>query len=219
MQIKTLTLETSFLETLKEFYSSKLELPVESATDQLIVVRIGRSNLVFTETTEGEPFYHFAIDIPANKIEEAKEWLGEKVNLLNMEDHQGEIANFTNWNAKSIYFYDPAGNIVELIARMDLDNEKSEPFSAAQFLCISEAGLVFDDSVFNDQVDYLLQKYELANYAKQPPMDHFRAIGDENGLFVVVPENRNWYPTDKPAGNFPMSIEFENEGSEWSLEL
>jgi hypothetical protein len=26
----------------------------------------------------------------------------------------------------------------------------------------------------------------------------------------VVPENRNWYPTNKPSGIFPMIVDFEN---------
>ena len=62
--------------------------------------------------TTGKPFYHYAINIPANKIEEAKDWLSNRVRLLWMEDYKDDIADFVNWHAKSIYFYDPAGNIV-----------------------------------------------------------------------------------------------------------
>ena len=47
-----------------------------------------------------------------------------------MEDYEDDIANFVNWHAKSVYFFDPAGNIVELIARFDLDNKTSETFSS-----------------------------------------------------------------------------------------
>jgi catechol 2,3-dioxygenase-like lactoylglutathione lyase family enzyme len=219
MQIKTLTLETSFLETLREFYSSKLGLPVEPLNEESFKVDVGSSQLIFTNTGEGEPFYHFAIAIPSNKIEEAKEWLKTRASLLFIEEYNGEVADFTKWKAKSIYFYDPAGNIVELIAHEDHDNAREEPFSADQFQFISEVGLVFDETVFDDQVEYLLQKYELSYFSKQPPLDHFRAIGDSQGLFIVVPEARNWFPTDKPAGVFPIGIDFENDGSQWSLEL
>src|SRR5947207_4232176 len=138
MRIKKLFLQTSYLKTLEEFYSSILELPSETIDKKEIVVKIGISDLIFTETKEAEPFYHFAINIPSNKIEEAKTWLGNKVKLLWMEDYENDIADFVNWHAKSVYFYDPAGNIVELIARFDLDNNVSETFSSRQFLSVNE---------------------------------------------------------------------------------
>jgi len=40
---------------------------------------MGSSELIFAETTANQPFYHYAINIPANKIEEAKAWLSNKV--------------------------------------------------------------------------------------------------------------------------------------------
>ena len=122
MKIKKLSLQTAYLKTLQEFYSSILELHVQSPGEREINITIGNSDLVFAETTTAEPFYHFAINIPSNKIEEAKDWLSNKVKLLWMEDYKDDIADFVNWHAKSVYFYDPAGNIVELIARFDLDN-------------------------------------------------------------------------------------------------
>ena len=68
MKITKLILQTAYLETLDEFYSSVLELPVQSFNEKEIVIKIGNSDLIFTETKEMEPFYHFAINIPANKI-------------------------------------------------------------------------------------------------------------------------------------------------------
>ena len=74
MKIKKLSLQTASLKTLQEFYFSILELPVQSAGEPEINIKVGNSDLVFTETTTAEPFYHFAINIPSNKIEEAKDW-------------------------------------------------------------------------------------------------------------------------------------------------
>ena len=65
---------------------------------------MGSSELIFAETTANQPFYHYAINIPANKIEEAKAWLSNKVKLLWMEDYKNDIADFVNWRAKSVYF-------------------------------------------------------------------------------------------------------------------
>ena len=219
MKIKKLNLQTAYLKTLQEFYSSILELPVRSPDEKKINIKIGAGNLVFTETTKAEPFYHFAINIPANKIEEAKDWLSNKVRLLWMEDYENDIADFVNWHARSVYFYDPAGNIVELIARFDLNNNASETFSARQFLSVNEVGLVFSSESFDKEIMHLGSLYSLSYFDKQPPLPKFRAMGDDEGLFVIVPEHRNWYPTDKPSGKFPMIVEFDNRGKNYSLEL
>lgn len=209
MKIKKLSLQTAYLKTLQEFYFSILELPVQFVDEETILVKIGDSELVFTETTLAEPFYHFAINIPANKIEEAKNWLSSKVKLLWIEDYKNDIADFINWHAKSVYFYDPAGNILELIARFDLDNAADEIFSSTQFLSISEIGVVFSEEQFEKEITELQNSYSLSYFNKQSPLPKFRAVGDDEGLFIVVPQHRNWYPTDKPSEIFPMSIEFE----------
>jgi hypothetical protein len=207
------------METLKEFYSSILELPVLLDGKKQILIRVGSSDLIFMETKTIEPVYHFAFNIPANKIEEAKEWLSYKVKLLWMDDYKNDIANFVNWNAKSVYFYDPAGNILELIARFDLNNENDETFSSKQFLSINEVGLVFSQENFERRNAELQTLYSLPYFSKQPPLPQFRAIGDDEGLFVVVPEHRNWFPTDKPAGMFPLDIHIVNNGRNYTLKL
>src|SRR5437773_4033635 len=218
MQVKKLVLKTAFLKTLLEFYSSVLELPVQPFDEKEITIKIGSTDLVFSETKQAEPFYHIAINIPANKIEEARTWLSNKLKLLRIAEYKSDIADFVNWRAKSVYFYDPAGNILELIARFDLDNDQTDAFSSKQFLSISEVGLVFNQDNFESRTTALLKKYSLEYFRKQPPLPQFRAIGDDEGLFIVVPEQRNWYPTDKPAGIFPMSVEFENDGREYRMQ-
>lgn len=219
MKIKTLDVQTVYLKTLQEFYSALLELPVQQTNEKKIQIRIGDSDLTFTETTTAEPFYHYAINIPANKIEEAKTWLSNKVKLLWMEDYKNDIADFVNWHAKSVYFYDPAGNIVELIARFDLDNGVNETFSSAQFLSLNEVGLVFNDENFDKEVGALENLYSLPYFDKQPPLPKFRAMGDDHGLFVIVPQHRNWYPTDKPSEIFPMAVQFDNGQKSYVLEM
>lgn len=218
MQIRKIILQTVYLQTLKEFYSSALGLPVNFA-DEKLQITIGESKLIFTEAKQSEPFYHFAINIPANKIEQAKAWLENKVQLLWIDDYQSDIADFVTWNAKSVYFFDPAGNVLEFIARFDLDNETDRPFSPQQLLSISEIGLVFNDAAFEQKTGELLKSYSLSYFIKQPPLPKFRAVGDDRGLFVIVPQHRNWYPTDKPSEIFPLIVEFENANMHYTLSM
>jgi len=217
MKIQKLVLQTVYLQTLREFYSSILELPVQTTNDHEMVIVIGDSELIFSETKSSEPFYHFAINIPSNKIEEARTWLRQKLKLIWIEEYENDIAEFVTWRARSVYFFDPAGNILELIARSDLKNKSAQPFSSKQFLSISEVGLVFEKSVFEQQTNALLTDYSLTYFDKQSPLPQFRAIGDDEGLFVVVPSNRNWYPTESPSEIFPIIVEFMENKRKYRL--
>ncbi|HEX7902263.1 MAG TPA: hypothetical protein VF487_00190 [Chitinophagaceae bacterium] len=217
MLIQQLAIQTSQITELDFFYREILQLQVINFRDEKIIIHTAQSRLVFTTAHKSEPVYHFAFTIPANKIEEAKKWLENKVSLLWMEDYKGDIADFVNWKAKSIYFYDPAGNIVEFIARFDLDNASTEPFSSAQLLSISEAGLVFPAKQLDSKTNMLLTQYPLTYFDKQPPLPQFKAVGDEEGLFVIVPEHRNWFPTTMPSGIFPLEVNFMQQGKSYTF--
>lgn len=132
--------------------------------------------------------------------------------LLWIEDYKNVVADFVNWNARSVYFFDAAGNIVELIARSDLHNETAAPFSSKQFLSISEIGLVFLPDEIETRTANLLEQYSLSFFDKQPPFSHFKAVGDDEGLFIVVTEHRAWYPTTKHSGVYPVEITFTQKG-------
>ena len=199
--------------TVADFYEKVLELPVKRKAGETEIL-MGSSRIVFRQSTSvKDPFYHFAINIPANKIEEAKKWLTAKLALLWMEDYKSDIANFTNWRAKSIYFFDVAGNIVELIARFELKNENTQPFSSAQLLSVSEIGVVYPMEDIEKNTKAIMRRNGLGYFSRQPPFPQFKAVGDDEGLFIIVTEGRNWYPTsDKPAGIFPLQVKFEVKG-------
>jgi catechol-2,3-dioxygenase len=221
MNIRLLVLQTSKLEELKEFYSEVLDWPPADEEDDSLTLEMRNTELEFRRHTgELEPFYHFAINIPANKIQEAHDWLQSRVSLLWLDDYQSDIAEFTNWHARSVYFFDPAGNIVELIARFDLDNAANEPFSPRQLLSVSEIGIVAPSHEFELKAQQLLDDFQLNWFHKQPPQENFKAIGDDEGLFIMVPENRNWYPThDRAAILAPLKIYFSVGGRHHLLEF
>jgi catechol-2,3-dioxygenase len=221
MNIRLLILETTLLEELKEFYSRVLDWPPADEEEGSFTLNLQNTELEFRRHNgELEPYYHFAINIPANKIEEARAWLKDRVKLLWLDDYQGDIAEFTNWNARSVYFFDPAGNIVEFIARYDLDNASDEPFSPKQFISVSEVGLVVPSAEMSSKADELLEDFRLTWFNKQPPLETFKAIGDDEGLFILVQEQRNWYPTrDRVAMLAPLKIYFSVKGRHHLLEF
>lgn len=221
MLLKEIILQTKNIDQIYAFYKNTLQLEVIKMDSKTISIAAGKTTVIFRETNNiEEPFYHFAFNIPYNKIEDALQWVKDKVELLWIEEYKSCIAEFTNWNARSFYFIDPAGNIVEFIARFDLHDEAAdEPFSSKHIRNISEIGIVFDAEQFDINISSMLQQYQLEYFAKQPALKHFRAIGNDEGLFIVVPENRNWYPTNISSGIFSLSIVFENNNSEYRLQF
>src|SRR6185436_17466980 len=175
MEITAIKLQTSSLKQLINFYRDVLELPAEIDGQSKITIGIGRTALVFEQVRGADPFYLFAINIPSNKIDEAKTWLSPRAELIWMDDYKSDIADFRNWNAKSVYFYDPAGNILELITRFDLDNKRDEPFSSAQFLGISEMVVVTKLDDLDNAANRLLKDYDLNYFVRQSPLPQFRA--------------------------------------------
>jgi catechol-2,3-dioxygenase len=115
---------SSDLESMKNFYAGILGLPViQEEQDKLIFLKAGKSMLLIfdplrTKTNNGSlPAHgtptppssiHFAMEI------EKQEYHASKQLLI---DNNIAIEKEVNWNsdAKSIYFRDPAGNLVELI--------------------------------------------------------------------------------------------------------
>jgi hypothetical protein len=217
MQIQNLILEASDIPSLRQFYEYVLEMPV-SSNKHSCTLSFGKTDIIFRQNDQLENLiYHYAITIPSNKIDEAKEWLILRVKLLWLEDYQSVIADFHNWNAKSVYFLDSAGNIVELIARFDLENDTNEPFNYRQLLSVSEIGLVFRKDEMEFRTKELMKTFSLPYFSKQQPLPTFKALGDDNGLFIIVPEKRSWYATNKPAEILPLDVEFENAGNQFHL--
>ncbi|HYJ62573.1 MAG TPA: hypothetical protein VEV62_02430 [Parafilimonas sp.] len=220
MLLKELVLQTKNIDELYAFYKNVLQLDVMKSGAKTVLISAGKTRLIFQETNDTEkPFYHFAFNISSNKIKESLKWLKDKVEVLWIEEYKSYIAEFTNWNARSVYFFDVAGNVVELIARFDLDDEVDELFSSSHIRNVSEIGIVFNAEQFDASVNHIMQEYQLEYFSKQPPLKHFRAIGDDEGLFIVVPEQRNWYPTNIPCKIFPLTIVFENNNKEYRLKL
>lgn len=216
MKIDRLDLLTSDLDLLREFYANALPLPLLEESESVLSLQAGRSRLNFCQAPEGwDGFYHFAFNIPEDQFQEAKEWLSQRVVLIKDHYGQDEFASSKEWNAHSVYFYDPAGNILEFIARHDLDEHLDRPFDERNILSISEIGVVCED--VPGMVGLLRSQMGVSPYGG-PGSDTFTAVGDEHGLFIVVKRGRIWFPdTGKQAVPSSLGVEVTSEGARYKL--
>ena len=203
MNIQALRLKMADLVQAKAFYHEVLKLPVTRETADELVLQAGRTQLVFEREAGWQGKYHFAFEVPENKVHEAAEWLGSRVKFATLHDTT-VFTSSEGWNANMVYFYDPAGNILEFIGRHRQPNTSEKPFSEQDILYLSEIGLGTSD--VKATVDWLNDTLGLAAY-DGAGSDSFSAVGDEQGLLIVVKDGRNWYPeTGIPAGLYPISI-------------
>ncbi len=212
MKILELKLPTANLTEQKSFYIDTLGFELLNESGNSFTLKTGNSKLTFNrDKNSAANYYHFAFNIPENQLNEAAKWLEGYVTLL---EHEGShVIDFPNWNAHSIYFYDSSGNVVELIARHNLNIFSDEVFSAKSIINISEAGMPVE-SVANFYSE-LNEKLSLSLWYGN--LETFAAIGDEEGLFIVVTKNRNWFPTDKPCNIYPLAVKLESSQSRMAL--
>ncbi|MNS10188.1 hypothetical protein D3C72_416980 [compost metagenome] len=98
-----------------------------------------------------------------------------------------------------------------------MDNATQNPFDGQSILSVSEIGLVSKNVTV--QCDELFEKYGLSPYSKQPKLDKFIVLGTVTGLFILVEENRDWYPTKVKAKSFWTKVVFNNNGETSVLEV
>ncbi|WP_428740768.1 VOC family protein [Tenacibaculum sp.] len=217
MTLNEIEIKTTDIKPIKEFYKNVLELPTTKVDDKLIHIKIGTSLLKFIEDSETpSPAYHLAFNIPENKLQEAIEWSTNKFEFVK-KDNEVLITNFENWNANSVYFFDIDGNILEFIARHDLDNPATDQFNSSQILNISEFGIVKDQPDVYGK--HLVDTYGLHLFEKNHNNETFTVVGDDNGLLVIVKTNRNWYPTETPSKASWATIKLTNSGTETTLKI
>lgn len=195
------------------FYRDGLRFPVVSASEEELIVEAGATRLRFARWKPSSssamasiPYYHFAFNIPENKLGEAKRWV-ESFAELGREGGK-DISRSDAWNSDSVYFLDPGGNILELIARHTMDNAIDRPFDPElDVQRISEIGLPTANVPY--AVD-LLEDLGMKSY--QGRNDDFNPVGDEAGMFIVVPPGRRWHFTNLSAECFPFEAVVDNIG-------
>jgi D-alanyl-D-alanine carboxypeptidase len=175
---------------LRDFYGGELGLPLDSDA-----VAIGETRLRF-DVEEGGAFYHFALLVPGDRFGAALEWARQRVELL------GDVFAFENWDAEAVYFHDPAGSIVELIAHHGLEEQgRSGHFAAGELIGFSELGMVGDRKALLRELE--TEGLELWSGTVDEP-DRLAFVGEKGRTLILAPPGRGWLPTDRPAEPHPV---------------
>ncbi|MFT8320408.1 MAG: VOC family protein [Bacillus sp. (in: firmicutes)] len=190
-----------------EFYEQTLQFKLISSTNNSASFQIGESVLELHQNEENKHYYHFAFNIHSNLFKQAKEWLLERLELLE-EDGEDEVYFAGLTNADACYFEDPAGNIVEYISRRKTSPPSpNKTFSANNVLSISEIGFSTNE----------LKKYAQQMQALGIPVRHNKQLyqdtylnfmGEyEDGAFIILgPIGRRWIFSDKASIAAPVVV-------------
>ena len=215
MRYSEVHLAVKSIEETRHFYHDVLGLPIMKESNDLIGFQLQTSQLFFHQKTSVDPVYHLAFNIPYQQVSAAAQWLAERTERIPVET--GEyVADFVNWKAKAVYFFDNNGNILECIGREDLHINAEEVFTTQSFYSVSEFGLVTPD--VPETCSWINEKFGTPVFFKQPPLPGFAAMGDDEGLMIVVSEHRNWYPTQIASSRHWFRLVFEEGGKEFELE-
>lgn len=195
-RILRLELATSVaLTTMRNFYGGLLGMRVVEDQPGRLTMAAGETLLTFVaaEAAAEQPFYHFAFNIPENKAAAAWKWQKQRTPLLQIPmplrdaAYPPDVVNYAHWNAHSVFFFDPAENVVEYIARHDLQNGSPGDFGPSDILYASEIAYVTDD------VPSLAKQITSVSGAKPYRMggdENFTALGDDQGLLLVMKRGR-----------------------------
>ncbi len=210
-----LQLKANRLDEMRRFYHKTLGCPLVDDCADSLALQFGETTIEFAETEQelSRVVYHFAFNIPENKLSAAIEWMRGKAPLIDHLATGSHIVHFEWLNAHSIYFWDPSGNLVEFIAHHRLDNASRGDFGPDDLLCASEIGLVVPDvGATNQELKDLLKidcygVNDAAVGEQRCKNAQFRAVGDPNGFFIVVRNQRTWLMTDiKAEENPPVHV-------------
>ncbi len=190
--ILELNLQAADVAVLRPFYAETLGLKLINERPGSFTIAAGGTELTFLETLAGHPIYHFAFNIPENKLDVAMAWLRPRT-PLHREPGGHEVYDFASWNAHAVYFFDPAGNILEFIARHNLKNASPGAFSSADILYASEIGIVVDDVA--GAVAAAKRDWGLGVFNSTQSHD-FAAVGTDEALLIFAKRGRPWSGSD-----------------------
>ncbi|EMF45687.1 hypothetical protein B481_2934 [Planococcus halocryophilus Or1] len=200
---KKVILYTNQLEDMKGFYEYQLGFRIVEEDDTSFTLSMGESQMVFQES-ERAAVYHFALNIPGNQFTLAKSWTSERV-TLNRQEGMDEVF-YANFDADAFYFQDPAGNVVEFIARRSVDRMGN--FTVDSILNISEVSIT---TPYVEEVGELIEDMDIpVRGSKGIDVKALNFLGSGHAFILLVAPKRIWYFSKQKSETHPLSIELSD---------
>lgn len=211
MKILKLKIYTRNIESQLKFYRDDLGFTIKNYSEDSFEIQPGYSILKFEYRQDATP-YHVAFHIPDRQEEEAVKWLDDKRDIQEFNDKK--IIDFSNWQARSVYFYDEDNNIMEFISRRDFSRPESAIFNAESIVGLAEIGLATE----NVQQKFEQMKLDCQLLKFDGDLEKFCAIGEDYGLIITVDKNKkNWFPTEDQAYASDFEMEFEHKDQKYNM--
>lgn len=200
MQINEALMPTRSVSEVTEFYA-RAGFAVQREASRATVT-IGRSRIEFLEG-EFDGAHHLAFTIPTGTFDQARQWIEERTSLLSV-DEQTEFEGPASWDSRSMYCNGPDEQVLELIERRALSQGPVHSFTAADLLCVSEIGVAVPDV---PSAVHALEAAGIQPYGNEPTQD-FAAVGDVDGLLILVAPGRAWFPTSsRRVADTPLTVQ------------
>lgn len=205
------------------FWTNIMGFELAASSNTGFSVKTGQSTLTFRRDQNGYGGnYQFTFEIPENQIENARTWILKRSSVVQDASTGAEIQHKSKQNAHSLFFRDPAGNLVEFIARHNLKNAREGEFQKEMILGISNATVVTRN--VKDCGDTLFNQFQLPGI--QGSSNSVKLCGGQEGTITLHVPYRAYYPTeDNQALSYrmvvvirnPVSKEFKLPGSEATI--
>lgn len=192
------------LPELASFYEGSLGLPSARFDASSLTIEVGESVLEF-RAGSGSPYYHLALLVPGDRFDAALDWVEGRVELLPDAETGDPVFDFTSWHAKAVYFHDPAGSIVELIAHHGIGASGAlGAFSPDELLGVSEIGLVCDPPSLAASLERALELEVWDGTVEGEGRLAF--VGEKARTLILCRPGRPWLPTGRPAEAHPVEV-------------
>jgi hypothetical protein len=208
------------------FWRDVMGMPTDSVSPNSFRVTIGFNSITFFNngnlldtSSSVTPKYQFTIAIPSNQIEKCYNWLidadstnpskiGQRAKFWIDAETGSVIYRRNQYNSQSIYIKDAGKNIVEILARHDLNNTQEGEFNRGMFLGITEVGVVSRD--LRKSAEKLKAAYGVEEVVGSS--NSYKPLGGPTGLLKLNIEGKIWTPTENEiAVGYPLTIKVRKD--------
>lgn len=201
--IKSVLFYTNKLKALKRFYANVLDRDITASDEEKFTVNMGETEITFQQS--GVPSsYHFAINIPGNQFSVMKSWMQDKL-TLNRAEGMNEIY-YSSLDADSMYFEDPAGNLVELIGRRKRD--LFGDLTKEAFFDVSEVAITTQNML--DVGDELQDIGIPLRHGTDIDPKTLNYLGRDDTFIVLTPPEWKWRFSKNEAETHPLEITLDD---------